>query len=256
MNVGIALMVTTLSGLCTAIGGMLVLCLPINNRLLSASMAFSAGVMIYVSLADILVSSQSQLYIAMGNCGRWIAIVCFVLGMTTMYLIDRLLPEDNNMGIDDISTTTNAHLQRTGTTVAIAIAVHNFPEGIATFVAIVANSTMGLPIVIAIALHNIPEGIAISSPIYYATKDKAKAFCHSLWAGLAEPMGAVVAWLILMPIVSAVTTSVALCIVAGIMVYIAVEELLPQARQYNSGWCIVSFGLGMTCMAISLILLD
>ena len=139
---------------------------------------------------------------------------------------------------------------------ALAVGIHNFPEGLATFGTALTDVKLGLLIAFAIAIHNIPEGISVSMPIYYATGDKKKAFFYSFMSGVAEPVAAVLGLLILIPILSAGVLAFLLAFVAGIMVYISVDELLPVAHQYGSGHCaIVGIVVGMLIMAVSLLLL-
>ncbi len=136
---------------------------------------------------------------------------------------------------------------------ALAIAIHNFPEGLATFIAGLKDPGVGIAIAVAIAIHNIPEGIAISVPIYYATGSKKKAFALSILSGFAEPVGAVVGYLILMPFMSESVFGVIFGLVAGIMVYISLDELLPSAEKFGEHH-IAIYGLisGMVVMSASL----
>lgn len=138
---------------------------------------------------------------------------------------------------------------------ALAITIHNFPEGLATFVAALQEPQLAIPIVIAIALHNIPEGIAVSVPIYYATGSKKKAFFYSFLSGFSEPVGALVGYLILLPFMNAVLTGIIFALVAGIMVFIALDELLPSAREYGEHHLSI-YGMvaGMMVMAFSLLI--
>ena len=146
-------------------------------------------------------------------------------------------------------------LKRTGTFTAIAIAIHNFPEGFATFVSALEGLSLGIPIALAIAIHNIPEGMAVSLPIYHATGDKKKAFYYALGSGIAEPIGALVGFFLLMPLMGELTLGISFAMVAGIMIYISFDELLPAARIYgNAHTTILGIGLGMGVMAFSLLL--
>ena len=142
---------------------------------------------------------------------------------------------------------------RTGVFTALAIAIHNFPEGLATFVSALQSPEVAIPIVIAIAVHNIPEGIAVSVPVYYATGNKKRAFFLSFASGLSEPVGALIGYLILMPFMSDVVYGVLFAAVAGIMVFISLDELLPSAREYGEHHLSI-YGLvaGMAVMALSL----
>ena len=144
---------------------------------------------------------------------------------------------------------------RTGLLTALAIAIHNFPEGLATFVSALQEPSLAIPIVVAIAIHNIPEGIAVSVPIYYATGDKKKAFLYSSASGLSEPIGAIIGYLILMPFMNDIVYGLLFAGVAGIMVFISLDELLPSAKEYGEHHLSI-YGLvaGMAVMAVSLLL--
>jgi ZIP family zinc transporter len=164
---------------------------------------------------------------------------------------------ENHIDHDDKQTIQRhrAPLARMGFFTAIAIALHNFPEGFATFVSALNNMTTGISIAIAIAIHNIPEGLAVALPVYHATGDRKKAFFYALGSGLAEPIGAVVGFLILTPMMGDLTLGITFGVVAGIMVYISFDELLPAARVYGNDHTTI-FGLvvGMLVMSVSLIL--
>jgi ZIP family zinc transporter len=149
----------------------------------------------------------------------------------------------------------NHKLLRMGMFTALAIGIHNFPEGLATFVATLHDPKLGIPIAAAIAIHNIPEGIAVSVPIYFATGSKKKAFFYSFLSGLSEPLGALVGYLILMPFMSESVMGITFALVAGIMVFISLDELLPSAREYGEHHLSI-YGLvaGMVVMAVSLLL--
>lgn len=144
---------------------------------------------------------------------------------------------------------------RTGVFTAVTIAVHNFPEGLATFISAMQDLSVALPVVAAIAIHNIPEGIAVSVPIYYASGSKKKAFMYSFLSGLAEPLGAIVGYLLLMPFMNDLVFGILFAAVAGIMVFISMDELLPAAREYGEHH-LSMYGLvgGMIVMAVSLLL--
>lgn len=144
-------------------------------------------------------------------------------------------------------------LLRSGLLTALAIAIHNFPEGMATFVSGLQGLGVALPIVIAISLHNIPEGMSVSVPIYYATGSRKKAFFWSAISGFAEPLGALFAYLILMPFFSTIMLGFLNSFVAGIMVFIALDELLPSAIQIGETHLpIYGVIVGMAIMALSL----
>ena len=144
---------------------------------------------------------------------------------------------------------------RLGVFTALAISIHNFPEGLATFVSALQEPGIAIPIVAAIAIHNIPEGIAVSVPIYQATGSRKKTFCYSFLSGLAEPVGALIGWLLLMPFMNDTVYGMIFAAIAGVMIFISFDELLPAAREYGEHHLSV-YGLilGMAVMAVSLLL--
>jgi len=189
------------------------------------------------------------------------AIASFFAGILIIALIDKLIPSFENpheiRTVEEMQNGKERKLLRLGIFSALAIGIHNFPEGIATFAAALNDPSLGVAIAIAVAIHNIPEGIAVSVPIYYATKSRKKAFWLSFSSGLAEPIGAIVAYLLLMPFLaqSAMIMGVVFGIVAGIMVFISIDELLPAAREYGEHHLsIYGLVMGMMVMAVSLII--
>ncbi|MDR0420817.1 MAG: zinc transporter ZupT [Prevotellaceae bacterium] len=263
----IPFILTLFAGLATGVGSAIAFFAHrTNRRFLSFSLGLSAGVMIYVSFVELL--DQAQIVLSKPEnfgtkMGIIISVLCFFGGMLLIGIIDRFVPSVENphevrsVESMNIAPPQNAKLMRMGMITALAIGIHNFPEGIATFVAAIENPTLGIAIAVAIAIHNIPEGIAISVPIYYATENKKKAFSLSFLSGLAEPVGAILAYLILMPFISPVVMGCVFSTVAGIMVFISFDELLPAAREYGEHHVSI-FGLvsGMLIMAVSLILLS
>jgi ZIP family zinc transporter len=262
----IAFGLTLFAGLSTGIGGALA-CFAhhTNTKLLSIGLGFSAGVMIYVSFAEFLPEAQGLLAEAIGsNKGLGLAVGMFFLGVLIIALIDRLIPKCENPHeahlveeMDDQSAVCKCrHLFRIGVFVAIVVAIHNFPEGLATFAASIHDLRLGIPVAIAVAIHNIPEGIAVALPIYHSTKSRKKAFWYSFLSGLAEPLGALVAYFALSSILNGMTLGVLFALVAGIMVFISLDELLPAARKYGQHH-LAMYGLvgGMAVMAVSLLLL-
>ena len=199
---------TLLAGLSTGIGSLIALLTRHTNRkFLSVALGFSAGVMIYVSLVEILAQAQTTLAAALGTRGgHTAAVLAFFGGMGVIALIDKLIPEGENPHevklAEAMADPAPARLMRMGFFTALAIAIHNFPEGLATFVSALQAPGLAVPIVAAIAIHNIPEGIAVSVPIYQATGSRGKAFVYSFASGLAEPLGALVGWLVLRPFMS------------------------------------------------------
>jgi len=252
---------TTIAGLSTGIGSLIALVAKrTNTKFLCASLGFSAGVMLYVSFMDLLPMAKSELIAHYGNkTGLLSLMLAFFGGMGLITLIDFLIAKPNNphelQGIEELSKS-NGTLHRMGLFVAVSLVAHNFPEGIAAFTtAISSGMKVAIPITIAIAIHNIPEGIAVSVPIYHATGNKRKAFWLSFLSGLSEPVGALAAFLFLMPYWSPLINGIVLAAVAGIMVYISVDELLPTAEKHGEHHIsIAGLIIGMILMAISLFL--
>lgn len=256
---------TLFAGLSTGIGSALAFFTKqTNTKFLSISLGFSAGVMIYVSFVEIFAKARIELASELGErSGYWTTVAAFFGGILLIGIIDKLIPSAENpheiKKMEDFVSSKNsqkdAKLMRMGLFTALAIAIHNFPEGLATFTAALTDPSLGIAIAVAIAIHNIPEGIAVSVPIYYATGDKKKAFWYSFLSGLAEPVGALIGYLILMPFLSPVVFGVLFAGVAGIMVFISIDELLPAAREYGKHHLSI-YGLiaGMAVMAISLLL--
>lgn len=251
------------AGLATLIGfGITFIAKRTNRKLLSYALGLSAGVMIYVAFVEIFAEARSILIADMGpRHGLLMTVIFFFGGMALIALIDRFVPSFGNPhephSVEEMAKKGHKKpkLMKMGVMTAVAITIHNFPEGIATFMAAIDNSTLGITIATAVAIHNIPEGIAVSIPIFYATGSRKKAFCFTLVSGLAEPLGALLTYLILMPFLSPVVMGCVFAVVAGIMVYISVDELLPSAHEYGEHH-IAIYGLisGMVIMAISLIL--
>ena len=256
-----AVLLTLIAGLSTGIGSCIALLARRTNRkFLSISLGFSAGVMVYVSMVEILSSAQSTLAGTAGErAGGWLTAAGFFGGILLIALIDRLVPSEENpheVRRVERENTPPAKLMRMGALTAMAIALHNFPEGLATFVSALQEPGVAIPIVAAIAIHNIPEGIAVSVPIYQATGSRLKAFRYSFLSGLAEPAGALIGWLILMPVMNDVVFGLIFASVAGIMVFISFDELLPAAREYGEHHLSI-YGLiaGMAVMAVSLLVM-
>ncbi len=254
-NVGIALVLTTFAGLSTGIGSAIAYFIKKPKMtFLCFSLGLSAGVMIYVSFMEMLPD-------AFETVGDVTAVLVFFGGIALIGLIDLLVPEPENPhnyeGIDHpAETRVDTKLMRAGLFTALAIGIHNFPEGLATFASTLSDVKVGVFIAIAIAIHNIPEGIAVSVPIYYATKNKNKAFIYSFLSGVSEPAGALLGYLILMPFLTEALLACTLAFVAGIMIYISLDELLPMAHRYGHGHLvIIGIIVGMFIMAASLLML-
>ena len=293
-NVWFALGLTVFAGMATGIGSALAFMAKRTNfRFLSIATGFSAGVMLYVSFVEIFIKGVDSLVESYGDpMGHWIN-ASFFGGMALIGIIDALIPHAENpheihtefetaplhdpsapmpdaemLKMKEIATPGvphkhNAKLMRMGLFTALAIAIHNFPEGLATFLAALEDPSLGIPIAIAIALHNIPEGISVSVPIFYATGNRKKAFIYSFLSGLAEPIGAIIAYAALRffvggdeGVIPPQVMGILFGGVAGIMVYISLDELLPTSRAYGKGHDSL-FGLvaGMLVMALSLLLM-
>jgi ZIP family zinc transporter len=261
-NIVLAFGLTLFAGLSTGIGSALAFFTKqTNTRFLSISLGFSAGVMIYVSFVEIFMKAKTELVSEFGNReGYWLTALAFFLGIAVIGIIDKLIPSVENpheiRKVEEMSQSVrNDKLKRMGLFTALAIGIHNFPEGLATFTAALTEPGLGIAIAVAIAIHNIPEGIAVSVPIYYATGNKKKAFWYSFTSGLAEPVGALVGYLILMPFMSPLVFGFLFASVAGIMVFISLDELLPSAQEFGEHHLSI-YGLiaGMAVMAVSLLL--
>lgn len=264
-----ALGLTLFAGLATGLGSLIAFFTSrTNTKFLSVALGFSAGVMIYVSLIEIFFKAKDSLTNALGaKEGYWMTLAGFFGGMILIALIDKLIPGKNNPHevklVEDVQAVKGTEmidhdrLMKMGVFTALAIGIHNFPEGIATFMSAIQDPSVGIAIAIAVAIHNIPEGIAVSVPIFFATGNRRKAFKLSFLSGLAEPVGAIVAYLILMPFLNDVMFGVIFAGVAGIMVFISLDELLPAAIKYDETH-LSMYGLvaGMGLMAISLVLLS
>ncbi|PHP68585.1 zinc transporter ZupT [Zhengella mangrovi] len=275
-NVLIALAITVGAGLATVIGSFLVVfARHTNTRLLAFGLAFAAGAMVYVSLVEIFVKSQHAFMAAMGSdkAAYALATAWFFAGVALLLAIDRLVPNPHasmdseavESAVQDpdrpVANVTMVHhhnervLKRVGLMAALAITAHNLPEGLATFFATLENPTVGLPLAAAIAIHNIPEGVSIAVPVFYATRSKWKAILASAGSGLAEPVGALAGYLLLAPFLSDAVFGAVFGVIAGAMVFLSLDELLPAARRYAHGHETV-YGMvaGMAIIATSLVL--
>ena len=297
-EVWIALGLTVFAGMATGIGSVIAFTAKRTNyRFLSIATGFSAGVMLYVSFVEIFFKGVEALTESYGDWGHWVNFAAFFGGILLIGLIDVLIPEEENPHethseeetaplhdetapvpdfaaacrplVRSSAATNHDHgvqqrkLMRMGLFTALAIAIHNFPEGLATFLAALQDPALGIAIAVAVALHNIPEGISVSVPIFYATGDRKKAFFYSVLSGLSEPLGAIIAYATLRLLIGGESGVIPPQImgvlfggVAGIMVYISLDELLPTSRAYGKGHDSL-FGLvgGMFVMAISLLLM-
>ncbi len=249
-----AFLLTLSAGISTGIGGLITLFSKSRtNRFLAGSLGFSAGVMVYISMVEIFSKSRDFLQSSLGTTnGYWAAAVSFFFGILFIALIDYFIPSaEGDIGhTKDTST-----LKRMGLLTALAIGIHNFPEGMTTFTSAVKDPHLGIAIAIAIAIHNIPEGIATAAPIYCSGGSRKRAAVISFISGLTEPLGALIGYLLLKPFFSDTMFGVLFGMVAGMMIFISIEELLPMARSYEkSRITIIGFVAGMMVIASSLIL--
>ncbi len=261
-----ALGLTILAGLSTGIGSLLGLSTRRSNTtFLTLSLGFSAGAMIYISLVEILPKARLALQPLLGNSLGYLAtVLAFFAGIALTALIDQLLPSHDAAVLfklqsevgDNQTAMGRRRLWRVGLFSALAIAIHNFPEGLATFLGALNNPRVGVSIAVAIAIHNIPEGLAVSAPIYFATGSRRKAFWWSFLSGVAEPLGGLVGYFLFQSFPNQLAFGLVFAGVAGVMLYISFDELLPAAKEYGEQqhaiWSLIA---GMAVMAISLVLL-
>ena len=274
-----ALALTLIAGAATGAGGALILFRKrLSSNFLAAALGLSAGVMIFISLAELYPEAMSAISsVADFNNGKTWVLVSFFVGMGIITLIDFLIPEYENpheaSGLSLNATTAatkmlgetenegSGALKKLGIMSALAIAVHNFPEGMATFIGALNDSQTGAGITFAIAIHNIPEGIAVAIPIYYATKNKWKALLYATLSGLTEPFGAAACYAVASVFGVELTGGSAafpliLAAVAGIMIYISLDELLPTAEKYGKHHVAIGGVVaGMAIMGFSLLLM-
>ena len=274
-----AFMLTLLAGLGTVVGSCIAfLAKQSDHRFLSVTTGFSAGVMLYVSFVEILPKGEAALAEYTPHFASWLNAASFFAGILIIGLIDYLIPAAENpheaRSHEEAETLLHTEgkpaphphhhkLLRTGLFTALAIGIHNFPEGLATFLVALQDPGLGVAIAVAIALHNIPEGMSVSVPIYYATGSRRKAFIYSALSGLAEPVGAAVAYgaIVLFlgtagGVIPGQFVGPVFGAVAGVMVYISLDELLPTSRAYGKGHdSILGLVAGMLVMALSLLLM-
>lgn len=275
-NLYFAVGMTFIAGMATALGSSIAFFMKgTNYRFLSISTGFSAGAMLYVSFSELLPASLTHLSTQYGDHSRWLHLFAFFGGMALIGIIDAFVPVEENpheiqneatlrelklscSGIETKKKTPKSTATRTGIFLAFAIGIHNVPEGLATFFSSVENFQMGVTIAVAVALHNIPEGISVSVPIFYATLSKRKAFVYSALTGLAEPVGALIFYgtiKLLFRDLSGLNHVLGymLGMVAGIMVYVSIDELLPVSRAYGKGHdSLIGFVTGMGFTAVGL----
>jgi|WetSurMetagenome_2_1015567.scaffolds.fasta_scaffold249250_1 zinc transporter, ZIP family len=247
MDFGISLLFSLLAGLSTVVGGMLVFFVKPKFKYLCIAMGFSAGVMIFISFVELLTPS-------MASIGFLYASISFFAGIIAIYMIDTIIP--HVYGEEKLQK--KSRLKRMALLIFIGIAIHNFPEGMAVFFSSMSSIKLGLLMAFAVALHNIPEGIAVSMPIFYATKSKAKSVYYSFLTGIAEPIGAVISFLFLYQFLNDFVLGVILSAVAGIMIFISFDELLPfvyKREGLTHHLPILGLFLGMLVMSVSIYML-
>lgn len=252
-----ALLLTVFAGLSTGVGSVIALFAKRQNtKFLACSLGFSAGVMIYVSMIEIFGKAKTYLSNGLGDIGGTaFTVIFFFAGIVLIGLIDFFVPSaEGDIGANK-KENGGKMLERMGFMTALAIGIHNFPEGLATFTSALKDPHLGVAIAVAIAIHNIPEGIATSAPIYFSTGSRWKAFYVSFLSGMTEPVGAIIGYMVLRPFFNDFVFGALFASVAGIMVFISLEELLPMAREIEkSRVTIIGAVLGMLVMAVSLLL--
>ena len=262
-----AFLITLGAGLATAVGaGVGLFAKHTNRHFLAVALGFSAGVMIYVSFVEILPKAGDYIAESPGDfAGALTTAGAFLAGLAGMALIYRLIPDLEHPELTNPKTklpgeegpvlVADKLLFKAGLGVALAVTLHNFPEGMATFFLTLDDPQVGISVALAIAIHNIPEGIAVVVPIYYATRNRKIAFGFGALSGLAEPLGAIIGYAILQPFITDQVLGIVFAVVAGIMVFISIDSLLPAARQYgNARLAIYGMIAGMAVMAVSLVL--
>lgn len=276
-NYLIAFILSTIAGLSTVVGGFVTFFIKGNSlKYLSFGLGLSAGVMLFVSLVDLYPEATEMIRAQMGQNLAWLSILCFGIGMLIAVLIDFFVPDhiqdsmftkqiganEQNKDSTDCTEDENAiisigKIKRAGIITAIVVAIHNLPEGLATFTLAAQDIMLSLGVIFAIAIHNIPEGMAISIPVYQATHSKRKAFLYSFLSGMAEPIGGVLGFLIIKTLFPNLCVGLLFALVAGIMTYISIDTLLPLSKDYDTGhYSISGVVLGLMIMGSALIVLD
>jgi ZIP family zinc transporter len=243
-----ALLLTTLAALATGIGSLVAYVIPKPDmRYLSVSLGFATGVMIFVAFVDLFCSARAAI-------GLFRANIFFLCGLLIIHFLDRLMP---HMHIDGQADTHCDRLYHGGFMTTIGIGLHNFPEGLTVALVSLADIKLGIPIAIAIAIHNIPEGVACSVPLYCATGNRGKACLYSFLAGMTAPLGAIIAILVLLPFLNTFVLAASIALVAGIMVFICFDELIPIANRYGSEHLTnIGIILGVAVMMLALTLFE
>jgi len=256
----IAISLTLFAGMSTMLGSVFAFssCRK-SARSFAVALGFSAGFMVYISFVDLLPEGMDRLVNIYGeNAGQWRALLSFFIGIAVVALLDSIVPHctGGRCQQDAQRTCKHAPLYHTGVLAAIALALHNFPEGFVTLIGVVDDIHVGVALAVAIAIHNIPEGISICVPVYAATGKKSTALWYTFIAGISEPIGALIGYLLLRSCITGVLCGISFCGVAGMMVYLALDQLLPAARAHTDPhWAMLGFVAGMLCMAVSIFLL-
>ncbi len=243
-----ALLLSLGAGLSTLLGALIVVFVKgKSEKLVTASLGFAAGVMVSVSFLDMLPLATDLLTKEFNaTIGIVISVASLLLGVGLASGLDKLVPHEH--GQKGEGEASHGNMYRLGMMSMLAISIHNFPEGIATFMAGISDSSVGLSIAVAIALHNIPEGISVAMPIYFATGNKKRAFLFTFLSGISEPIGALLAYFVLQPFINDALLGVLFSIVAGIMLYISIEELIPSSRQYGFTRLALAATFGGICL--------
>jgi len=260
MEYKLPLLMTFLAGLATLLGGFITFVVKKNDlKILSVGLGFSAGVMIFLSFTEILTGAGDILKEHFADTYKWITYIGFIAGVVVAILIDYFVPDhiDDDLFNDSEHCAREHKIKRAGIITAIAIAVHNFPEGIATFMASTQNLALGASVALAIGLHNIPEGIAVALPIYHATGKKRIAIFYSFLTGFAEPIGALIGLALLYWFLPAYFVGILMAMVAGIMIYISFDTLLPLSHEYGDWhYSIIGIMSGVIFIWASLLLIN
>ncbi|MBP6875454.1 MAG: zinc transporter ZupT [Candidatus Eisenbacteria bacterium] len=250
---GIALLLTAIAGLSTGFGSLLGILVRPGPRFMGASLGFAAGIMVLISFVELLGNSVKII-------GFMPAHAAFFAGMLVMFGIDVLIPHvyaaESKTGEMPCKNDPGFRLQKTSMLLLLGIGIHNFPEGMATFVGALQDVRLGVAMAVAIAVHNIPEGLAVSTPIFACTGNRRRAFFYSFLSGIAEPVGAAIGALILLPFLTPAILAYVLAGVGGLMVFISLDELVPASKEYgHEHLTILATMAGMVVMAVSLWLL-
>lgn len=176
--------------------------------------------------------------------------------MGGIYLVDKFIPHfhlDRTKNEFQERMGERERIYKTGVLVAIGLAIHNFPEGIAVFMVSLDSISLGLPLAVAIAIHNIPEGIAVAVPVYRATGSRSKSTLYSLLSGFTEPLGAAIAAILLLPFLTQTILHLTYSAVAGVMIFISFDELIPISIKYgDEHTCCMGLFLGMVTIVVIL----